>query len=160
MFKPNRLRRAWHACGAWGRRDPTLFIASFAASAILNGLSLLATNDTFSRSPVYSVAREIGVPENFTGSIMVLNGLGLLWGLGDRPPRVQSALALLTGILWCFWAFMLGAGGWRYGFYSSSAGWNFLMSLALMRVSSGFLYYPRSKPPGRPIQAGTEEWDD
>lgn len=157
MMKPDRMRRLWRAFGAWGHRDPTLFIAFFATSMILTGISLLASTDTFGRTPVYSVAADLGWNDNVVGATMVVNALIVFWALGDRLRPLRSFIMLLTGILWCFWGFILLAGALRAGFLSSGGASTVLGAAALMRTSAGFLSnaWPRPKDEPRPLL-----WDD
>jgi hypothetical protein len=119
---------------------------------VLTGASLLASHNTFGRTPVYAVAAELGLSDDWVGMAMLVNAGFILWCLGDRPPIVRSSVALITGILWCFWGFTMLAGGLRVGLLSSGGGWTVLMALALMRTSAGFMGNDWKRPaaPDRP----------
>lgn len=133
---PTHLQRIWHVAGAFGRRDPSLFIAIFALWVLVTGVSLTATSDAFSKSSIYNVARELGLNDNYVGLTMIGNSVALIWGLGNMPPRIRASISLLTGVLWMFWSVITFLGAWRAGFYSASAAWTLLSSLALMRTTS------------------------
>lgn len=133
-----QMRRAIKTAISFGRRDPTLFLAIFAAWALLNGLSLIVSENAFARTPLYAVALDLGLSDNLVGGGMVIDGVLLIWGLGDRPPRISAVIAMTTGLLWAFWSVLLFLGGMRAGLYSSSAAWTLLAACGVMRTSSGY----------------------
>lgn len=160
-FRAHRLARLWLAAGAFGRRDPTLFIAIFALWMLLSGLSLLAPGSAYDATPVYSLAREYGLAENVVGASMVCDAAVLAWCLGDRPPGVRAWIACMSGALWVFWSVLMFFSALRAGFMSAGAVWTVIASVCLIRsawplsgMTSGG---PVELPPPPP---SPREWQD
>lgn len=150
MFFRDRLRHLQRTVGALGRRDPTLYLLLFAAYTLVNGMSLILTERSFDKVPQFAVAREWGLNDNWVGSAMVLNGVMLLWSLGDRrSAHIRALVALVTGALWLAWSSIVMAGGFRIGLAATSASnWVVIAAIGLLRIAS--TPYPDAVKPLRP----------
>lgn len=134
-FRPHRLHRLWLAAGAFGRRDPTLFVAVFALWMLLSGVSLLLPGDAYDASPVFSLAKEMNLREPLVGAAMVANAVMLAYCLGDRPPGVRAWVAYMSGALWVFWALLMFFSGLRANYVSGGAIWTIAASVGLIRCA-------------------------
>ena len=130
-----RLRRVAAVVGGRDHRDPSLFVLAFALWMLFSAATLLAPGDALEASPVYAIALEIGLREVPVGLGMLLDGLLLLWVLGQARPRVPAWLALASGGLWCFWSLLMLFSALRVGLFSTSAAWMLAASLLLLQAS-------------------------
>jgi hypothetical protein len=138
---PWRPWKWWRLYKGLGDHDPTTLVFAFAIYALLYGTALIMPGDSFEVSPVYSLARELGVPEVPTGLGMLANGVALLVCLGWRlTATVRSLIAVGTGMGWLFWGGLLVGGGWRVGYFSPGGAWLMLASLIVMQATSGWIY--------------------
>ena len=153
-----RFTAAAHAAGAFSRRDPTLFLAVFAAWMLLNAVSLLLPGQAFAASPLYALARDLGLPETLTGLLMLLNAMALLWCLGEPRPRVQAWVGLVTGGLWCFWALLMFLSGLRVHLFSATASWNVVAAFCLMQTTRHPVASPQPSGAGRDGAGRPDDW--
>lgn len=159
-FRPDRLRRLWRAAGAFGRRDPTIFIAMFALWMALQGVSLLAPGNVFDLAPSYSLARDLGLNEDLVGVAMLVNAAALAWSLGDRPPHVRAWLAFMSGALWIFWALLMLFSGFRAGLLSGAGVWTIAAAVVLIRAAPPFAADGAPAPERAPLPRSPQHWDD
>jgi hypothetical protein len=159
-FRPHRIKRLVHALGAINRRDPTIFVGMFAAWMALQAISLLAPGNAFVVSPVYSIAIEFNFNENIVGCTMLGNSIVLAWCLADRPPRVKAWVALMSGVLWIFWALMMLFSGFRVHFFSGAAVWTVVASFVLIHGASPFSTSAQTpEAPHVPLPMSPRPWD-
>lgn len=141
-------RRNWRGSGGPVRIDPDTITVLFAIWAFLTGLSLAGPGQAFPQTAIYRVAMELGLSESLVGGGMLLNAVLLVASLGVRTAHTRTAVSMGTAILWSFWAFLLALGGLRAGFFSASAAWTFLASLALASSTPATLNSPATPPGG------------
>lgn len=130
---PRRLVAAFADIGALTRRDPSSFVCAFALWAFLNGFSLLATTNSFHKSPIYRVMADFDVDDNLVGATMLIDGLLLLYSIVARAPVVRAGIAYMSGIAWFIWGCLLGLGAWSADLVSAAAIWIIVSSFWLMR---------------------------
>lgn len=132
MWRPHRARRLWRSLKAFERRDPTLFVGIFAVWAFCAGLSLILTEDAFRRSPVFIVARDIGLSDNIVGAVMIANSVLLAFILGNRAYITKAVVLWITALLWTFWSSIMLGGSWISGVYSAAASFQLFCCVGLI----------------------------
>jgi hypothetical protein len=136
---PWRPRSWWQAYNNLADRDPTDLVFAFAVYAIFYGISLLLPGDSFDVSPIYSVARELGIPEVATGAGMLLDALLLFvclgWG-GRITPTIRALISLATSMGWFFWGGLLLLGGFRVGYFAPGGAWICVVAILIMQATS------------------------
>lgn len=138
---PWRPTNWWRGYQNLTRRDPTALCFAFAVYALLYGVALVLPGDSFEISPVYGLARELGLPETFVGVGMLLDAFLLFVCLGwSCTPTFRSIVSIVTGASWFFWGAILLAGGARAHYFSPGGAWSLLCSLIVMQATAGWVY--------------------
>lgn len=96
---------------------------------------MIVSPNAFSRTPVYSVAKDLPLSDNSVGMGMLINGLLLTYILGARSYITRATILWGTGLLWMFWSVIMFWGGARFGLYSSAAVWTLICGVILLTMA-------------------------
>lgn len=82
------------------RSDPTTFIISFGAWAVICGLGLLLPGNAFDYTPAWSRLQAIHADDTAWGVAMVLDGLLLVVSVRMRRLPQRASIAGFSAVMW------------------------------------------------------------
>lgn len=97
---------------------PTSFIGAFAVWAMTVGMSLVLPGNGFELSPAWASLQVFQVQDHVWGSVMMLNGMIILYTMRLTNKVVISSVSLVSAIMWLLLGMSMVVNAYKAGFLS------------------------------------------